>query len=270
MSVTGNRAPLPVTRPLRAISCGMGVQSTALYLMWLNGEIEADCAIFADTQDEPVAVYKHLWEMAERGLDAGKTVYVVTAGRLSDSVRMPGTFISIPVFGRNESGKPAMLQRQCSYQFKLRPMRSFLKQRLAKGQTLEFLIGISTDEIGRAKPSGRKWVVNTHPLLDLRMTRWDCERYCLALDVHPPRSACVFCPFRTDDEWRDLTPEEFEVACQLDDDLRLSGGHGGRYGDQLFLHDSLVPLREVDLSTEEDRGQGTLFKRGDCMGLCGV
>jgi hypothetical protein len=174
------------------------------------------------------------------------------------------------VFGRNQEGTPAMLQRQCSYQFKLRPMRSFVKGLLAKGQTAEFLIGISTDEIARAKPSGRKWVKNLHPLLDERMTRWDCETYCAIRGVYPPRSACVYCPFRTDDEWRSLTPDEFEAACQLDDDLRLSGGHGGRYGDQLYVHNSLVPLRQVDLSTEEDRGQGTLFKRGDCMGLCGV
>lgn len=256
---------------LRVISFGAGVQSTALLLMWLNGEVEADCAIFADTQDEPVAVYEHLWRMAHRCFEAGKTLYCVTAGRLSDSVRVPGSFISIPVFALNEKAKPAMLQRQCSYQFKLRPMRSFIKGLLAKGQRAEFLIGISTDEVGRAKPSGRKWVTNLYPLLfDKRMSRHDCERYCTRLGIHPPRSACVYCPFRTTAEWRSLTPEEFEVACQFDEDLRRSGGHGGRYGTDIYVHKSLVPLRVADLSTEEDHGQGSLFAPGDCMGLCNV
>jgi hypothetical protein len=257
--------------PIRSISFGAGKQSTALLLMALEGSIDADCAIFADTQDEPVAVYRHLWQMAERCATAGFPLYVTTAGRLSDEVAKPGTFISVPVFGRNQQGEDAQLRRQCSYQFKLRPMRAFMKRRLAPGQTLEFLIGISTDEIGRAKPSGRKWVTNLYPLLiDKRMSRYDCVRYCAERGVYPPRSACVFCPFRTDDEWRDLTADEFEAACQFDDALRVSGGHGGRYGEELFVHDSMVPLRLVDFATVEDRGQGALFARGDCMGLCGV
>lgn len=264
----GERGPLT----LRGISFGAGVQSTALYLMALAGEVDADFAIFADTQDEPVRVYEHLWQMAELGAAAGFPLYVVTAGRLSDEARRPGSFISVPVFGRNQDGGDAQLRRQCSYQFKLRPMRAFVKANLlAPGQRWECLIGISTNELHRAKPSGRKWVVNTYPLLiDKRMNRRDCELYCRERGVYPPRSACVYCPFRTDDEWRDLTPAEFEQACEFDDALRLSGGHGGRYGDGLFVHDSMVPLREVDLATAEDKGQGTLFARGDCMGLCGV
>ena len=257
---------------LRGISFGAGVQSTALLLMALDGEVEADFAIFADTQDEPVRVYEHLWQMADLCAAVGFPLYVVSAGRLSDEARRPGSFISVPVFGLNEQGGEAQLRRQCSYQFKLRPMRSFVKDHLlAKGQRWECLIGISTNELHRAKPSGRKWVENTYPLLiDKRMSRLDCERYCRERGIHPPRSACVFCPFRKDDEWRDLTPAEFEQACDFDDALRVSGGHGGRYGDGLFVHDSMVPLRQVDFSTVEDKGQGSLFERGDCMGLCGV
>jgi len=43
---------------LRVLSLGAGVQSTTLALMAAHGEIEPpDCAIFADTQWEPRAVY---------------------------------------------------------------------------------------------------------------------------------------------------------------------------------------------------------------------
>lgn len=47
---------------LRIISLGAGVQSTTLALMAAAGEIGPmpDCAIFADTQSEPTAVYRHL------------------------------------------------------------------------------------------------------------------------------------------------------------------------------------------------------------------
>lgn len=48
--------------PLRVISLGAGVQSTTMALMAAHGEIGPmpDAAIFADTGDEPEAVYAHL------------------------------------------------------------------------------------------------------------------------------------------------------------------------------------------------------------------
>lgn len=255
----------------RGISFGAGMQSTALLLKVLDGEVEADFAIFADTQDEPADVYEHLWRMAVLCAEHDFPLYVVTAGRLSDEVRKPGTFISIPAFGRNLDGKAAQLRRQCSYQFKLRPMRSFVKRHvIAKRGHWRCLVGISTDESHRAKPSGRKWVVNEWPLLDLDMSRADCLRYCTERGVHPPRSACVYCPFRRNDEWRHLTPDEFAFACDIDEGLRLSGGHGGRYGDELYLHRSMKPLALVDLRTAEEMGQGVLDLGGECLGLCGV
>jgi hypothetical protein len=42
------------------LNLGAGVQSTTLYLMGCRGEIHVDVAIFADTGDEPKAVYAHL------------------------------------------------------------------------------------------------------------------------------------------------------------------------------------------------------------------
>ena len=47
--------------PKRVLSLGAGVQSTALLLMMIHGEIpKADAVIFSDTGWEPAAVYKHL------------------------------------------------------------------------------------------------------------------------------------------------------------------------------------------------------------------
>ena len=47
---------------LNALSLGAGVQSSTLALMAMQGEVEPmpDCAIFADTGDEPKAVYEWL------------------------------------------------------------------------------------------------------------------------------------------------------------------------------------------------------------------
>ena len=52
------------------LNLGAGVQSTALYLMSLDGEVQKfDAAIFADTQEEPEDVYRHL-EWMESGWPA--------------------------------------------------------------------------------------------------------------------------------------------------------------------------------------------------------
>jgi hypothetical protein len=44
------------------LNLGAGVQSTTSYLMYLLGKIEPriECAIFADTGEEPAAIYRHL------------------------------------------------------------------------------------------------------------------------------------------------------------------------------------------------------------------
>ena len=54
------------------LNLGAGVQSTALYLMSIDGDEpevpKFDAAIFADTQEEPGEVYRHLeWLEAQRG-----------------------------------------------------------------------------------------------------------------------------------------------------------------------------------------------------------
>jgi hypothetical protein len=47
-------------REVHILNLGADVQSTTLYLMACAGEIHFDVAIFADTQDEPQVVYRHL------------------------------------------------------------------------------------------------------------------------------------------------------------------------------------------------------------------
>ena len=73
----------------------------------------------------------------------------------------------------------------------------------------------------------------------------------------PPRSACVFCPYRSDAEWRDLAPADFAEAVRVDASLREHGE---------FIHRSEKPLDEVDFtaSTQVD------FFGNECEGMCGV
>ena len=63
---------------------------------------------------------------------------------------------------------------------------------------------------------------------------------------------------------KDLRPEEFQDAVEFDNAIRNTGNEG-----ELFIHQSLTPLGEVDLRSDLDRGQVALFGE-ECEGMCGV
>jgi hypothetical protein len=255
---------------LHILSLGAGVQSTTMALMAAHGEIEPmpDCAIFADTQAEPASVYDHLnWLRSPNVLPF--PVEVVTAGDLGAKV-MGGGYSDVPFYTERGPGR-----RQCTKAFKLNPIRDKAKEwagvpigepsRLKPG-TISMWIGISLDELIRVKPSRIGYIENRWPLVERRMSRNDCHRW---LSQHsypdPPRSACVFCPYRKNDEWRDLSAGDWAQAVKVDEAIR-KGGTGTL---EQYVHRTLMPLSAVDLSTPEDRGQGVLF--GDeCEGMCGV
>jgi hypothetical protein len=92
-----------------------------------------------------------------------------------------------------------------------------------------------------------------------------------------PRSACIGCPFRSNEEWRDMRdnrPEEWEDACDFDEAQRVADHVGqvrrGLLVGEPYVHRQLVPLRMADLSIGGNRetrgGCGTLYDGQD--GLC--
>lgn len=257
---------------LRVISLGAGVQPTAVSLLAAAGAIPMpDCAIFADTGWEPLAVYKHLnWFSGVLPLP----VHHVSAGNLrSDVLNRSKTsarrIAAVPWYMRMPNGKAAMGRRQCTKEYKLRPIQRKVVELLGGKRTrggAHLLLGISTDEAARAKPSQVKYIVNEFPLLDLRMSRRECLKW---MEVHgypaPPKSSCIGCPFHSDTEWRNLSPAEFEDAVAVDAAIRKQPGFRG----EQFMHRKMVPLSEVDLSTAEERGQINMFNN-ECEGMCGV
>ncbi|MGQ9367713.1 hypothetical protein [Azospirillum sp. ST 5-10] len=265
---------------LRVLSLGAGVQSTTMALMAAHGEIEPpDFAVFADTGAEPAPVYEHLrWLMSGNVLPF--PVHIVSRGNLRsnllEGVNADGhRFVSIPFHGRAPAGKPMMARRQCTEEYKLKPIRRFIRDRLGvkrpRPGSCTMLVGISRDEVERMKPSRVKYITNTHPLIDLGLRRWDCLRW-LERNGYPtpPKSACCECPFRKNEEWRwlrDNDPAGFAAACAVDAALRANG-RAGRFEAALYLHRSLVPLAEADIRSDEDRGQ--LDWISECEGMCGV
>lgn len=249
--------------PLRVLSLGAGVQSSTLLLMAVHGEISLDRAIFADTQVEPASVYAYLETLVPIAERAGIPVDVVTGGHLGQEVLRGSGATSIPAF--TSGGGP--LGRQCTRDFKIRPIRRHL-QKIRNGRPVTMLLGISVDEFHRAKTSSVKYITHEFPLLTRRMTRADCLTWMRKHGYHdPPKSACYFCPYRSDRGWRemrDADPSSWAKAVEFDQQVRNSR-HNLR--GSVYLHRSLVPLDQVDLSTPQDAGQLEMFEGGECDGF---
>jgi hypothetical protein len=261
---------------LRILSLGAGVQSTTLALMAAHGEIGPmpHAAIFADTGDEPDAVYDHLrWLMSPNVLPF--PVHTTTRGRLSERLFEGDDDARVPF----HVGAGGLSKRQCTRNYKLKPIRRKVRELLgvdARGYiapgSVEMWVGISIDEAIRMKPSGARFLVNRWPLIEKRISRRDCMTW-LERNGYPvpPKSSCVYCPFRSDAQWRDLRdndPAGWRRAVQVDARLR-EPDQVARFRGELFAHRSCEPLDQVDLSTLEDRGQLNLFLN-DCEGMCGV
>ena len=249
---------------MKIISLGAGVQSTTLVLLAHHKEIEPpDYAVFADTGWEPKAVYKHL-DWLESYLNF--SVVRVDAGNLKDKMLKDKRFCPIPLFTSNKG----MGRRQCTNEFKIRPIQKFCKPHSSKGNPVIMQLGISTDEWARMKPSRVQYIEHTWPLIDdLDMSRKDCMAWLEKKGYKvPPKSACLGCPYHNDEQWREIKskwPEEFEETCQVDEALRNCPTYEG----ELNLHRSLKPLRDVDFRTMEEMGQLNFFT-DECEGMCGV
>ena len=251
-----------------------------------------DAAIFADTQAEPPSVYRWLdWLEAEIArLPYAFPVHRVTAGDLRASAIAQRTskrgrtysVTSIPLFTRDTAtGKPGMIrQRSCTRDFKIVPIRRWARRAagIKRGQaevTVTQWIGISWDEIQRVKDAREAWVQNRHPLIERRMRRADCIAWMRSHGYpEPPRSACSFCPFHSDDEWRRLRddePDAFADAVLFERQVQAARA-GPTSTSTSYLHPSMVPLDEVDLSTAAERGQLALWQdwNVECEGMCGV
>ena len=127
-------------------------------------------------------------------------------------------------------------------------------------------MGISVDEIQRAKDNRVKYIENTFPLLDLRMKRRDCVQWLNEHGYTAPRSACYICPYHSDKEWRELKENKIEWVKIVKFDEAMREKYPNTY-----LHKSCKPINEVDLRTEEEKGQYSLdLFDNECEGMCGL
>lgn len=268
------------------LNLGAGVQSSTLALMAAAGELEPmpDFAIFADTGAEPQSVYDWL-DWLEQELPF--PVHRVGNGDLREfalkmKVTKDGRAFSktaVPVFTLNEDGSQGRIpHRTCTRDFKIVPIQKALRKlcQIKRGQktvSVRQWFGISMDEFQRMREPREKWTSFFYPLIDRRMTRLNCLDWMRQKGYpEPPRSACTFCPFHANAEWRRLQveePEAFADAVEFEKKLQEIKASSSDFKSKPFLHRSLVPLDEIDFRNDLERGQLSLWD-DECEGMCGV
>ena len=246
-----------------------------------------DCAIFADTQWEPQAVYDNIeWLKSEVSFP------VITTGNgrslredVINGVNAQGhAWLTLPAYLADRDGQPAGINwRQCTKNYKLDPIRKEVqrllgvrpRQSLPSETNIEMWLGISTDEAMRVKPSRNWWIKHRYPLIDdLPMTRDECREW--FAERYPKRdlsrSACIGCPFRSSSSWLDVKqsePKLYQEAVEIDAMLRSSAHNAGRmFRKRPYLHHRRIPLEEALAVDGQEREVNGFIN--ECEGHCGL
>jgi hypothetical protein len=272
------------------LSLGAGVQSSTLAFMAACGEVAPmpTAAIFADTQAEPKSVYKWLEFLIKelpfpvivetRG-DLSKDNSLIRTATASGKVCIDSLIPAFLVTQNSSNVATTILQRRCTGRYKIDVVQKAIRKLLGKQQIptdsealCEQWIGISLDEAHRMKPSRVSWIRNAWPLIDRRATRRDCFAWMKEHKLpKPPRSACVFCPYHSDAEWKrlqDEEPEEFRKAVLFERRFQRAAAKTDTMHGKPFLHRSFVLLDQVTFHPKL-MPKVDLFGN-ECEGMCGV
>lgn len=250
--------------PLTFLSMGWGVQTwTLAAMMALHEAPRPDYIVFADTHHEHQDTYAFIRRWAPWLGEHGLSVYRVEANpRRTEIVRQEwSNSVMIPAFTVDmATGKEGQVRRQCTQEWKIKPIRRFVRDRLedhrrkVEAGAAEMWQGISWDEAIRMRDSDVQFISNRYPLVDRRMTRMACKQWLESRALpEPPKSACTFCPFKSIAAWKDLKRKggaDWREAVEVDTAIRDK--RVNRHG-YLYVHPACRPLPEA-IAIPEDEG----------------
>lgn len=282
-----------VSKPLenpraRLISAGLGVQTMAMIYAADRGLIgpRPDAAVYGNTGNGRSSEADNLRFLRSSNTKPDMEVVEVANGNLSEDLDDATAgrikrFPNPPFFVKNDDGSRGILNRSCTRDYKITPVRREAKlrighvpgARLPKEPVVEVWIGITTDEVHRMSLSPEPWIYHRHPLIEIGWTRQDCDKFLFDLfGIHFGHSGCIDCPFRSPEEWLAMQrddPDDYERACQDDEKIR----HGlPNVRQPAFMNDSLEPMRGKDWKAEIERKRGTLLGWSNACGsgACGT
>ena len=192
---------------MKILSFGGGVDSSAILTMHLmEKDLGIDHVVFADTGAESKATYANVEFFKGLCADAGLPFNIVAKDgeNITEWVTRLGI---VPVMPGGS--------HVCSKKYKGDVIQKWIDQTFP-GEEITYLIGIEAEEGHRTerftKPKGD---MNTYeyPLVEMGMNRQDCVDLFAKYGVEVAKSSCVFCPFMSPKEIKDIRndPEAWET-----------------------------------------------------------
>ena len=227
---------------LKILSCGAGMQSTALALMSCENALYGtkypevpiyDAIIFCDLGCEPPWVYSQVNFISEACKKSGIAFYSLDTHLYEDYLSNFGNkhVSTVPFWSIAPDGSKAKMRRQCTIDYKIVAIHKFVKrqllgyvpyQRMRKEDigAHEMHIGFSAEESRRVFSSQHPFFTNKFPLVEMGLARPDNYKYILEVwGLDTKASACCFCPFHRNYFFKylkDNHPESYEELVALD------------------------------------------------------
>ena len=276
---------------MKILSCGAGMQSSALHLMScenalakIRGEPPVwpqvpiyDISIFCDLGFEPPWVKKQVEFLANAGHSCGVPLVSLDSPLYTDFMENFGErrTISIPWWTIKEDGHKSKMPRNCTIDYKVELISKYVRWELLgykKGQRLreedkkahEMHMGFSAEESRRCKESPNPMFVNKFPLVGMGLTRADNFAYIKDVwGLETKASACSFCPFHKNYFFkflRENEPEQYSQVVGVDELLRDKNPKPPMDSD-LFISRSRKRLMDL---TDEDCNDA------ECFEYCGM
>ena len=194
---------------------GAGVQTTAM-LLYYPDRYRNGWIIFADTGDEMPETYWYVDNYLKPFCDKNNLKWKTVKSYKANSLRE---------YFFKKKALPLRMTRECTREFKVRPINRFMREMGARPKDPFFLdIGFSMDEALRANLNTRyeiKSIKKLFPLLDDKLTRKDCEK--IITDYGwplPVKSGCDWCIFKNRASFRKLAmerPERFKQIVEFEE-----------------------------------------------------
>ena len=220
-----------------------GIQSTTMFWAVIHGILpRPDACIFADTGWERESTLKTMRELITVAEREELPFHIVGNGNIRVQALESGKsdssykdwrdaegygFLKMPVFTIDQRGNKKMSSKQCTTDFKIRPIRKFLREEYGKDARFHQWIGISLDEAHRMRKSDVKYAILHYPLVQkLKWTRGHCIEWLRSQEIPiPTKSACIGCPLHSDETWHQLSETEKQDAIDFDESIRHLQAH---------------------------------------------
>ena len=270
---------------LKILSCGAGMQSTALALMSCENKKRGtvypqipvyDLIVFCDMGWEPDWVYDQVEFIKRACDDCGISFKILETDLYGDYIEKFGVkrVASIPFWSVDENGKKGKMRRQCTIDKKILAIQKYVRYEILgykfrqkckaedKGRH-EMHIGFSKEEEHRVFESMNPMFVTKFPLVDMGLTRADNYKYILEeWGLETKASACSYCPFHRNYFFKHIKencPECYKAVVDLDNVLE-ERQPGSPIRSKLYI--SRSRKRIADLTPEECMDAETFLYRG--------